>query len=113
MLGEYGPYLLDQMIAVVAAACLTSYAFYTIAPETVDKYHSERLTLTIPFVIYGIFRYLYLVHRRDQGGDPGACCSGTGRCWLAVALWAARDGRDRVHGTRDSGTARANSARKA
>jgi 4-hydroxybenzoate polyprenyltransferase len=70
ILAEYTPYLLDQMIAVVTASCLTAYAFYTLAPETVEKYRTERLALTIPFVIYGIFRYLYLVHRRELGGSP-------------------------------------------
>ena len=88
ILAEYSPYLLDQMIAVVTASCLTAYAFYTLAPETVEKYRTERLALTIPFVIYGIFRYLYLVHRRDQGGSPGDVLL-TDRPLLAtVALWA-------------------------
>jgi hypothetical protein len=76
------------MIAVVTASCLTAYAFYTLAPETVEKYRTERLALTIPFVIYGIFRYLYLVHRHDQGGSPGDVLL-TDRPLLAtVALWA-------------------------
>jgi 4-hydroxybenzoate polyprenyltransferase len=88
ILAEYSPYLLDQMIAVVTASCLTAYAFYTLAPETVEKYKTERLALTIPFVIYGIFRYLYLVHRHDQGGSPGDVLL-TDRPLLAtVALWA-------------------------
>jgi 4-hydroxybenzoate polyprenyltransferase len=88
ILAEYSPYLLDQMIAVVTASCLTAYAFYTLAPETVEKYRTERLALTIPFVIYGIFRYLYLVHRREQGGSPGDVLL-TDRPLLAtVALWA-------------------------
>ena len=87
-LAEYSPYLLDQMIAVVTASCLTAYAFYTLAPETVEKYRTERLALTIPFVIYGIFRYLYLVHRHEQGGSPGDVLL-TDRPLLAtVALWA-------------------------
>ncbi|HSD27009.1 MAG TPA: decaprenyl-phosphate phosphoribosyltransferase, partial [Vicinamibacteria bacterium] len=54
ILAEYSPYLLDQMTAVVTASCLTAYAFYTLAPETVEKYRTGRLALTIPFVIYGI-----------------------------------------------------------
>jgi 4-hydroxybenzoate polyprenyltransferase len=70
ILAEYSPYLLDQMMAVVTASCLMAYAFYTLAPETIEKYRTDRLALTIPFVIYGIFRYLYLVHRKEQGGSP-------------------------------------------
>jgi 4-hydroxybenzoate polyprenyltransferase len=88
-LAEYSPYLLDQMIAVVTASCLTAYAFYTLAPETVEKYRTERLALTIPFVIYGIFRYLYLVHRKEQGGSPSDVLLTDWPLLAAVALWAA------------------------
>lgn len=70
ILAEYSPYLLDQMIAVVTASCVTAYAFATTAQDTVETYHTRRLTWTIPFVLYGIFRYLYLVHQKEQGGSP-------------------------------------------
>ena len=70
ILSEYSPYLLDQMIAVVTASCVTAYAFYTTAPETIQKLGTSRLSWTLPFVLYGIFRYLYLVHRKEQGGSP-------------------------------------------
>ena len=89
ILAEYSPYLLDQMIAVVTASCLTAYAFYTLAPETVEKYRTERLALTIPFVIYGIFRYLYLVHHRGEGGSPGDVLLTDRPLLVAVALCAA------------------------
>ena len=88
-LAEYSPYLLDQMIAVVTASCLTAYAFYTLAPETVEKYRTNQLALTIPFVIYGIFRYLYLVHRKEQGGSPSDVLLTDWPLLAAVALWAA------------------------
>jgi 4-hydroxybenzoate polyprenyltransferase len=87
ILSEYTPYLLDQMIAVVTASCLTAYAFYTLAPETVEKYRTERLALTIPFVIYGIFRYLYLVHRREQGGSPSDVLLTDRPLLAATILW--------------------------
>jgi 4-hydroxybenzoate polyprenyltransferase len=88
-LAEYSPYLLDQMIAVVTASCLTAYAFYTLAPDTVEKYRTDRLALTIPFVIYGIFRYLYLVHRKEQGGSPSDVLLADWPLLAAVGLWAA------------------------
>jgi 4-hydroxybenzoate polyprenyltransferase len=88
ILAEYSPYLLDQMIAVVTASCLTAYAFYTLAPETLEKYQTERLALTIPFVLYGIFRYLYLVHRREGGGSPSDVLLTDRPLLVAVALWA-------------------------
>jgi 4-hydroxybenzoate polyprenyltransferase len=88
ILGEYSPYLLDQMIGVVTASTLISYVFYTISPETVQKFGTQWLGLTIPFPLYGIFRYLYLVHQRDGGGSPADLLL-TDRPLLAcVALWA-------------------------
>jgi 4-hydroxybenzoate polyprenyltransferase len=88
ILAEYSPYLLDQMISVVTASCLTAYAFYTLAPETVAKYQTDRLALTIPFVLYGIFRYLYLVHRKEEGGSPTDLLLADRPLLVAVALWA-------------------------
>ena len=60
----------DQMIAVATASTLMSYCLYTIADRTVKMVGSTNLLYTIPFVIYGIFRYLYLVHQREAGGHP-------------------------------------------
>jgi 4-hydroxybenzoate polyprenyltransferase len=89
ILEEYSPYLLDQMIAVVTASTIMAYAFYTISPETVEKFGSDRLGLTLPFPLYGIFRYLYLVHQKRGGGSPSEMLL-TDRPLLAcVALWAA------------------------
>src|SRR4029453_12531286 len=68
ILREYSPYLLDQMIAVVTASTLIAYIFYTISPETEQKFGTQWLGLTVPFPLYGIFRYLYLVHQREGGG---------------------------------------------
>jgi 4-hydroxybenzoate polyprenyltransferase len=88
ILGEYSPYLLDQMIAVVTASTLIAYIFYTISPETEQKFGTSWLGLTIPFPLYGIFRYLYLIHRRAGGGSPADLLV-TDRPLLAcVALWA-------------------------
>lgn len=87
-LEEYSPYLLDQMIAVVTASCLMAYASYTTAPETVAKFQTDRLPWTIPFVLYGIFRYLYLVHQKDQGGSPTDLLLTDRPILLNVALWA-------------------------
>jgi len=88
ILAEYSPYLLDQMVAVVTASCLMGYCFYTLAPETVEKYRTDRLSWTIPFVLYGIFRYLYLVHRKEQGGSPTDVLLTDWPLLLDVALWA-------------------------
>ncbi len=88
ILAEYSPYLLDQMIAVVTASCVTAYAFYTTAEETRRKYETDRLVWTLPFVLYGIFRYLYLVHQKEQGGNPSDVLLTDRPLLLAVGLWA-------------------------
>jgi len=70
ILAEYSAGLLDQMIAVVTASTVTAYALYTMSPETVAKFQTQLLPATLPFVLYGIFRYLYLLYRRQLGGNP-------------------------------------------
>jgi len=70
VLSHYTPYLLDQMIVAMAAGVMLSYTLYTVAPETVAKFGTTNLKFTVPFVLMGVFRYLYLVHRREQGGAP-------------------------------------------
>jgi 4-hydroxybenzoate polyprenyltransferase len=89
ILGEYSPYLLDQMIGVVTASTLIAYIFYTISPETVQNFNTEYLALTIPFPLYGIFRYLYLVHQKEGGGSPAEMLLTDRPLLLCVALWAA------------------------
>jgi 4-hydroxybenzoate polyprenyltransferase len=70
ILAQYSAGLLDQMIGVVTASTVTAYALYTMSPETVAKFHTQLLPATLPFVLYGIFRYLYLLYRRQLGGNP-------------------------------------------
>lgn len=66
ILSEYTPQLLDQLITVVTSATIMAYSLYTFQGETGDR----RLMVTIPFVLYGIFRYLYLIYARGEGGSP-------------------------------------------
>lgn len=70
VLGHYSPQFLDQMIGIVTASTVMSYALYTISEETVLKFGTNNLIYTVPFVLYGIFRYLYLVHKKELGGNP-------------------------------------------
>src|SRR5262245_14045829 len=88
VLREYSPYLLDQMIGVVTASKLIAYILYTISPETPAKFGTTWLELTIPFPLYGIFRYLYLVHRKEGGGSPADMLLTDRPLLLCVALWA-------------------------
>ena len=67
-LGDYSLGLLDQLIAITASATVMAYSFYTFDAAAVPDNHA--MMLTIPFVTYAVFRYLFLVHRRDLGGSP-------------------------------------------
>jgi 4-hydroxybenzoate polyprenyltransferase len=70
VLDHYSPAFLDQMINVVTASSVVAYALYAVSPETVEKYHTEDLIYTIPLVLYGIFRYLYLMYQRPGERNP-------------------------------------------
>jgi 4-hydroxybenzoate polyprenyltransferase len=87
ILAEYSEGFLDQMISVVTASTVTAYALYTMSPETVAKFHTRLLPLTLPFVLYGIFRYLYLLYRRDLGGSPSDLVVGDRALLLDALLW--------------------------
>ncbi len=79
--------MLDQMLSVVMACTLLAYAFYTISPETVTKFGTDRLLLTLPLPIYGLFRYLYLIHRGDSHGNPSDLLLSDHPLQLCILLW--------------------------
>ena len=93
-LADYTVPLLDQMMSISAACCILAYGLYTVSKETVDHVGSDRLKYTIPFAVYAVFRYLFLVHKRGAGGAPEKVLLGDApilidtACFLAVAAWA-------------------------
>jgi 4-hydroxybenzoate polyprenyltransferase len=87
ILKEYSPYLLDQMISVVTASTVIAYCLYTISGETIEKFGTNKLILTVPFVLYGIFRYLYLIHQRAEGGTPETLILRDRPLLLDIFLW--------------------------
>lgn len=90
VLSDYSPQFLDQMINVVTASAVVSYALYAVAPETVAKFHTDRLLLTLPMVLFGVFRYLYLMHRRpDEMLNPTEAILRDLPFLANIALWAA------------------------
>jgi 4-hydroxybenzoate polyprenyltransferase len=89
VLAEYNAPLLDQMIAVVTASTVTAYALYTMSPETVAKFRTYWLPATLPFVLYGIFRYLYLLYRRRLGGNPSELFLSDRALLVNTLLWIA------------------------
>jgi hypothetical protein len=86
-LAQYSPYLLDQMIGVVTASCVLAYTQYTVSTETIAKFQTDKLYYTIPFVIFGIFRYLYLIHRENGGGIPSQHLVSDKPLLISIILW--------------------------
>lgn len=89
ILADYSPYYLDQLISIVTASTVISYALYTLSPDVKTKFPGKRLEMTIPFVLFGIFRYLYLIHQRDQGGNPTKSLFTDPVLLSVVLFWAA------------------------
>jgi len=86
-LHHYSPYFLDQLIGIVTASVVVVYIMYVIAPDVEAKLGSEHLWLSTPFVLYGVFRYLYLVHIEDKGGSPTKLLITDFPLLINVALW--------------------------
>ena len=87
ILSEYSVAFLDQMISVVTASTVIAYAFYAMSPEVQEKLHTHYLGLTVPFVLYGIFRYLYVLHLKGEGGSPSQTLLEDRPLLINVILW--------------------------
>ena len=87
ILDKYSPYLLDQLIGVVTATIVVAYMLYSFSSEVSEKLDTEYLYLTVPFVVYGIFRYLYLIHKEDEGGSPTRVLISDKPLLINIILW--------------------------
>lgn len=87
VLEHYSPIFLDQMISVVTAATVISYVLYTTSSETIAKFGNRNLIYTTPFVLYGIFRYLYLIYHRNLGGNPTSLVLTDKPMLINLGLW--------------------------
>ncbi len=87
-LADYTPAFIDQMISIVSATTVVSYALYTVSQETVAKFGTDGLVLTVPIVVYGIFRYLYLIHLRSLGDNPSELLLADRPLQMTILLWA-------------------------
>jgi 4-hydroxybenzoate polyprenyltransferase len=87
ILAEYTTGLLDQMAGVVTSATVVAYALYTVTAANLPKNHA--MLGTVPFVLYGIFRYMYLMHRHDAGGSPEDVLLHDRPLQVTVVLWVA------------------------
>ncbi len=70
VLSDYDVVFVDQLNTIAATGTIISYALYTVSEKAISAFHSDKLIYTTPFVLYGIFRYLYLLHQKNLGESP-------------------------------------------
>ncbi len=93
-ISSYSVGLLDQLAGIAAGAAILAYALYTLSPETVHKFGGDRLKYTVPFAVFGVFRYLWLARQAGEGGEPERVLFRDRPtqvnllAWLAVVVWA-------------------------
>jgi len=87
VLEEYSEPFLKQIFAVASSATIVAYALYTMDDEVIAAFQTENLVFTMPFVVFGVFRYLYLVYRHELGGDPAEMVYQDRPLLLTVVLW--------------------------
>lgn len=87
VLEQYSAQFLDQMINVVTASTVVCYALYAVAPETVEKYESDYLVYTLPMVLFGIFRYLFLIYQSSRSRNPTETMLGDIPFLINLAVW--------------------------
>lgn len=87
VLHYYTTQYLDSLIHIMAGGALLTYTIYTCSPEVVANFGTDKLYITLPFVVYGLFRYLYLVQHKTGGGDPSGTLLEDWPLGLTVLLW--------------------------
>lgn len=87
VLKKYSAYFIDQMISVVTASIVVVYMLYTVDARTVGMFQTNHLIYSIPFVYYGIFRYLWLIHKENRDGDPTTILLSDGKMQINIAFW--------------------------
>jgi 4-hydroxybenzoate polyprenyltransferase len=87
VLEHYSPVLLDKMIGITAAGLIMSYSLYTMNADTIRIHNTPNLIYTVPFVMYGVFRYIYLLHHQSRGGDPSHDLVRDPHLFIAVSAW--------------------------
>jgi len=89
VLADYNRLLLEQLILLCAGITLVAYILYTLSPEMLARPNGGRMIYSVPLVIYGICRYLYLIYRREKAGDPAEAVFGDKGLMSVLVLWVA------------------------
>jgi len=84
---KYNQYFIDRMISVVSTSVIMAYTLYVMDVQTIQRFGTNHLIYTVPFVYYGVLRYLYVIDTKWWGGDPAKILIGDYKMWLTVGLW--------------------------
>jgi len=87
ILQEYSLHYLDEMTGIVGALTIITYTFYTVSAETIKKFGTDNLVYTVPLVIYGVFRYLYLIHIKNLGDNPSEVFLSDRPLQITLGIW--------------------------
>jgi len=87
VLAHYSPVLLDKMIGITASGVIMSYSLYTMNADTIRIHGTNNLNYTVPFVMYGMFRYIYLLHHQSRGGDPSHDLVRDPHLFISLGAW--------------------------
>ena len=87
VLADYSPEYIDQMTSILATVAIITYTFYTVSSDTVTKFGTTHLVYTVPIALYGILRYLYLIHLEDEGENPTDLIIGDKPLFFCGIIW--------------------------
>jgi 4-hydroxybenzoate polyprenyltransferase len=89
VLDNYSPMVIEQFMAISAACTILTYSLYTVSPETIALHGTNALIYTVPFVVYGIFRYVLLLHLKEGGNDTARDLYSDPHLLVTVTAWIA------------------------
>ncbi|GAB4274526.1 MAG: decaprenyl-phosphate phosphoribosyltransferase [Candidatus Rifleibacteriota bacterium] len=88
ILADYSPAYIDQLTSILASTAIITYTFYTVSPDTLKKFGTDNLIYSVPMVLYGMLRYLYLIHIHDMGDNPSEVLLKDRPLQINLLLWA-------------------------
>lgn len=89
VLDDYNPIIIEQFMAISAACAILTYGLYTVSEDTVARHGTDNLIYSLPFVVYGTFRYIYLLHSKGKGNDTARDVYSDPHMLLTMAGWLA------------------------
>ncbi len=87
VLKDYSAKFLDQVIAMITAVTLVCYSLYAVDAKTISQFNTQGMLLTVPFVMYGLFRYIYIIYYLEEQEDPSQILYKDWPLIINIILW--------------------------